>query len=80
VVVRCQEIASKEFIFNIFLGSFAPSVLAIPGYALKVPPFPTTLDPRLIDYHRGAFHKLKIITRNKMCKVGDKVKNLKKSQ
>jgi hypothetical protein len=34
LVVRCQEIASKEF--------------AIPGYAHKVrPPFPTTLDPRL---------------------------------
>jgi hypothetical protein len=45
LVVRCQEIASKEFIFKIFLnqtpvGSFEPSALAIPGYALKVlPPF-----------------------------------------
>jgi hypothetical protein len=48
-VVRCQEIAFKEFIFKIFLGSFAPSALAIPGYALKVHlPVPTTLDPRLL--------------------------------
>jgi hypothetical protein len=40
LVVRCQEIASREFIFKIFLGSFAPSALAIPGYALIVrPPF-----------------------------------------
>jgi hypothetical protein len=43
LVVRCQEIASKEFIFKIFpdpVGSFAPSALAIPGCALKVRPPP----------------------------------------
>jgi hypothetical protein len=52
LVVRCQEIASKEFIFKIFLEfSQTPrrEALAISGYALKVhPPFPTTLDPRLV--------------------------------